>query len=517
MKVVIFWTNLALTLMVLPIENLSAAEASAAVARGEAVAVCVEKGPTMDGTPSDGVIVYHNMHFDEGLEDWEGSGGGRVSLSSDAISGKALRVVCEKSWAAARLPLAINGSKDLKMALLMKGRSLPFVGVNIHDAASGDNTTPYAYRYLRNGGWTPILYRLDRCRYNSATEGYVGPATRYDEMRFYGPSNAKPGMEFTIDDFVIYRGTDRQPPEKVTGLAAQATPEGVKLSWQPATDNVGVQVYVVARADGGGAFKKIAESHAVGCLDTAAGEGTCRYRVFAIDFEENYGPWSDPVAVRSTAAPHKTSPAREEQDRLGYADRIRAVHACGAGKVRKGHATLFGDSLTGATVYPQCAEAAFGTLSVDAFGYPSMRTDFGRGKVKEILDKENPEFMFILYGTNNSKAQKDLPSAMEDLAAIIRACDEHGTVAVLGTIPPRGWAPDSKPEADYNAELIRLCKRLKVPTGYIFEGFQAVGPADRRKYLGDDGVHWRGEGMEIAGRAWGQTLDQIRFVLRDQR
>ena len=342
------------------------------------------------GKPSGGVIVYQKMHFDEGLEGWESSGGGQVSLTSDAISGKALRVACEKSWAAAQLPLAINGSKDLKMALLMKGRNLPLVGVNIHDAASGDNTTPYAYRYLRDGGWTPILYRLDRCRYNSTTEGYVRPATRYDELRFYGPSDAKPGMEFTIDDLVIYRGTDRQPPGKVTGLAAQATPGGVKLSWQPAADNVGVQVYVVTRADGGSAFQKIAESYAVGYLDTAAGEGTYRYRVFAVDFEENYGPWSDPLAVHSTGVPRKTAPTREEQDRLGYADRTGAVHARGAGKVRKGQATLFGDSLTAATVYPQCAEAAFGTLSVDAFGYPSMRTDFGRGKVKEILDKENP-------------------------------------------------------------------------------------------------------------------------------
>ena len=469
------------------------------------------------GKPSDGVIVYHSMHFDEGLEGWEGSNGARVSLSNDAISGQALRVACEKGWAAAQLPLAINGSKDLKMALLMKGRNLPVVGVNIHDAASGDNTTPYAHRYLRDGGWTPILYRLDRCRYNSTTEGYVGRATQYDGLHFYGPREPKPGTEFIIDDLVIYRGTDRQPPAKVAGLAAQATSGGVQLSWQPAADNVGVQVYVIARADGGGGFCKIAESYATTYHDAAAPKGSCRYRVFAVDFEENFGPWSEPATVTSVSEPRKAVLAREEEDRLGYAGRIAAIHAQGAGKVRKGHAALFGDSLTAATVYPQCAESAFGTLSVDAFGYPSMRTDFGRAKVKEILDKENPEFLFILYGTNNSKAQKDLPSAMEDLAAIVKACDDNGTVAGLGTIPPRGWAPDSQPEADYNAELVKLCQRLKIPTGYIFEGFQNAGPGNRRKYLGDDGVHWGGEGMGIAGRAWGKTLDQIRFVLRDQK
>jgi len=469
-----------------------------------------------DKTAAGGATVYQKMSFAADAEGWEAASGGQVGLTSDAVSGKALHVVCRQGWSGARLSLAISGSRDLKVALLMKGRGLPEVGVNIHDTASGDNTTPYGYRYLKDDQWTPILYRLDRCRYNSATSGYVRADTRYDAISFFGPSAAKPGMEFTIDDFVIYRGTDCQPPGKVSGLAARATPGGVRLSWQPAADNVGVEGYVIARAEGGGGFHKIAESHAVGYLDAAAAGGRCRYRVFAFDFEENFGPWSDPAEADFAGSPVQATKTREAKDRLGYADRIRAVHAAGAGKVRKGHATLFGDSLTGATVYPYCAEAAFGTLVVDAFGYPSMRTDFGRGKVREILKQENPEFMFVLFGTNNGKSPKDLPPAMEDLAAIVKACDEHGTVAVLGTIPPRGWSPASQPEADYNAQVVKLCQELHIPTGYIFEGFQAAGPADRRKYLGDDGVHWRGEGMEIAARAWSKTLDQVRFVLRDQ-
>ena len=232
--------------------------------------------------------------------------------------------------------MAISGSKDLKMALLMKGKNLPSAGVNIHDTVSGDNTTPYGYRFFKDGGWTPILYRLDRCRYNSATEGYVGPATLYDEVRFFGPSEAKPGMWFTIDDFVIYRGSDRQPPEKVNGLNAQATAGGVKFSWLPAVDNVGVQVYVIARADRSGAFRKIAESYATTYLDSMAPKGPCRYRVFAVDFEENFGPWSEPVTVTSVSDGAERRPSREEEDRLGYAERIAAIHAKGAGKVRKG-------------------------------------------------------------------------------------------------------------------------------------------------------------------------------------
>ena len=462
-----------------------------------------------------GVRVYYKMSFDENQEGWTPSNDGRLGLSDDAVAGKALHVACTGGWSGARVPIGIAGSRELKMALLMKGRKLPFAGVNIHDVVARDNTTPYGYRYLEENRWTPILYFLDRCRYNSQTTGYVSPQTIYDSVYFYGPSDAQPGMEFAVDNFVIYRGTDTRPHDKVTGLAAQPTGGGVRLSWDEAGDNVGPQLYVISRADGGGGFQKIAESPVTSYTDATAGRGEYRYRVFAVDFEENFGPWSDPVSVRSVSNPRPPKPTREESDRLEFAEHVRQVHARGVGKVRKGHATLFGDSLTAATVYPHCARAAFGTLTVEAFGYPSMRTDFGRNRVGEILHRDNPEFMFILYGTNNSKRENDFPPAMDDLAAIVTACEDRGTVAVLGTIPPRGWTPESAPEANFNRHVVELCRKLDVPTGYIFEDFQAAG--DRRKYLGDDGVHWRGEGMEIGARAWGKALDQIRFVLRDQR
>ena len=178
------------------------------------------------------------------------------------------------------------------------------------------------------------------------------------------------------------------------------------------------------------------------------------------------------------------------------------------------HATLFGDSLTAATSYPQCAQSAFGTLTVNAFGYPSMRTSFGRGKVGEILEKDNPEFMFILYGTNNNKSEQHIPAAMEDLAAIVMACEKRGTVAFLGTIPPRGWTPESAPEAKFNRHLVELCRSRRIPAGYIFETFQTAG--ERRKYMGNDGVHWQGTGMALAARTWAAALNEIRFVIRDR-
>jgi len=467
------------------------------------------------GVEAGGVTVYHKIDFDQDADDWEVGQGAVGNLTGDAAHGKALRVECQKGWAGCELPVSIAGSRGLRVALLMKGRNLESAGINVYDTVARDNTTAYGYRYIGPERFTPILYFLDGFRYNSRTEGFVSPATHYSSVRFYGPQQIPPGTRFAIDNFVIYRGDDRQAPGKVAGLAAKATGRGVELSWDPAEDNTAPAVYVIARSDGG-PFMKIAETSTTSYLDATAVQGTYRYRVFAIDFEENYGPWSDAVSVRSNTTPRKPSLSREEEDRLVYADHVRQVHARGAGKVRKNHATLFGDSLTGATVYPQCARAAFGTLTVNAFGYPAMRTSFARNQVGEIIRRDNPEFMFILYGTNNNKAQEHIPAAIDDLAAVVAACEANGTVAVLGTIPPRGWDAESAPEANFNRHVIELCRKLKIPTGYIFEGFQEAGPENRRTYLGGDGVHWTGAGMAIGARAWGKALEQIRFVIRDQ-
>jgi hypothetical protein len=458
------------------------------------------------------VTVYHRIHFDDGSHGWQASNGARIELTEQAIAGQALRVNCEKGWSGLELPLNIVGSRDLKIALLMKGQRIESAGINVFDKIAQDNTTAYGYRYLKANNWTPILYYLDQFRYNSRTSGLVSTNTHYASVRFYSSSENRPRRWFALDEFVVYRGEDRQPPERVEGLRAKSTDQGVQLSWLKAEDNVAVQTYVIARSRNGRRFEKVAESHATSFSDSTASRGTYHYRVFAVDFEENYGPWSSSVIVQSTAEPQLLAPTREHQDRLAYAAHVREVHTRGKGKVRRNHVTLFGDSLTGATVYPHCARSAFGTLTVKAFGYPSMTTRFARNKVNEIIQRDNPEFMFILYGTNNRKSENHIPEAMEDLKSVVKACEAHGTVAILGTIPPRGWTPESAPEARFNLQIIRLGRQLNIPTGYIFEAFQAAG--DRRRFMGSDGVHWTGEGMALAGEAWGRTIDQIRFALR---
>jgi hypothetical protein len=467
------------------------------------------------GEVAGGVTVYHKIDFNRESGGWRASDGADASLTDDAIDGRAFRVQCRKGWSGCELPINIAGSRGLKIALLMKGHNLESAGVNVYDLAARDNTTAYGYRYVDPERFTPMLYFLDRFRYNSRTTGFVSPETQYGSVRFYGPAQVPAGTWFTLDNFVLYRGDDRQAPGKVIGLSARATSRGVRLAWDAAEDNVAPMVYVISRAEEG-AFQKIAESCATSYLDATAGKAAYRYRVLAVDFEENLGPWSNAVAVKSISGESERRLTREEEDRLEYADHVREVHRRGRGKVRRNQVTLFGDSLTAATVYPQCARAAFGNVSVNACGFPAMRTSFARDKVHDILRQDNPEFMLVLYGTNNNKAEQHLAAAMDDLTAVVEACEANGTVAVLGTIPPRGWTPDSSPEANFNARLIELCRQLTIPTGYLFESFQEAGAEHRRRYMGGDGVHWTGAGMALGGRAWGRVLEQIRFVVRDR-
>lgn len=469
-----------------------------------------------EGKQAGGVTVYAKAQFDgKDTAGWQPSDGSKIGLTDDAIAGKALKVEVVQRWAGTQFPLRIKGSKNLKIAFHMKGRHMPAAGVNIYDKSSEDNTTPYGHRYLKDGEWTPVLYRMYRCHYNSKATGFVSPHTEYNNVRFYGPSRPQPGTTFILDNFVMYRGTDNQAPGKVTGLKANAASDGVKLKWEPASDNVAPMLYVISRSGPDGTFTKIAESCSIQYLDTTAGKGKRKYRVLAVDFEENLGPWSDVIEVDSVSEAKPRELTREENARFAYAEHVKTIYAKGKGKVLKDTVALVGDSLTGATMYPQCAQAAFKSMIVKAHGVASVRSNFGRGAVPRALKGENPAFACILYGTNNSKAAKAIPPAMDDLEFMVKKCEEHGTIPILGTIPPRGFKdPASTGEANYNKSVIELCKKLKIPTGHIFEDIQAGGP--RKKFISKDGVHWVGAGMAVAGKAWAKALAQVKFVLRDR-
>jgi len=421
-----------------------------------------------------------------------------------------------------QIDLLIRNSDGLKVAFLARGTGgVKTAQFNLYDERSNDNTTSDAYR-LVGEQWRPILYRVDRFFYNDGMNRLVVRNTNFRNLRFHGNKTPDRKGLLELRNFVIYRGDDTVPPTAPTGLGAKAEREGafgIRLAWKAATDNVGVARYVVAHAYGQGPFAKAGESCTADFRDgTPPNVGTLRYRVLAVDFEGNVGPWSEAVAAEAKRQPELWAVFPEEEDRAGYAKRVRAIQAAGRGKVVRGRVLCFGDSLTGATNYRRYVESALGVYDVWARGYAGMRTDFARKRIDQELAEVNPEFCLILYGTNNSKAAKDIPPAMEDLLAIAASCEKRGTVPLIGTIPPRGFNdPKSEPEANYNAALVKACREAKLPIAYIFEEFlKFEAKGDRRTLLADDGVHYIGGGWEATSRAWAAAMAQVSFALFDR-
>lgn len=480
-----------------------------------------QKTETHDTTTrNDDVTIYHKIDFDKGMQGFYGSKKVRQILVDDATSGKALKTVCKAKWSGPALNFNIKGSENLKMAFWAKGNNFPVASINVYDKKANDNTTPYGYRILPDKKWTPVLYYLDRFRYNSKSSGYVKKNTAYAGVRFYGPQPKGQEVSIILDNFVLYRGKDKQPPEKVAKLKAKATQNSVLLNWNVARDNVSTMVYIISRAIEGQKFVKIAETFQPRYLDKSAGREIYYYRVLACDFENNLGPWSDAVKVTSISEGTKSQLSQEEKDRLNYADHVRKIHNKRLGKVRKGHVCLYGDSLTGATIYPHKTMATLNIYTVNAHGFAGMTTGWGmRNVVKKALEPENPEFMLVLFGTNNVRGkmrkQKVFDEWVNQLEAIVKAGESQGTIVVLGTIPPRQFDdPQSRPEALFNASLIKRARKSKVPVAYIFRDIQAGG--NRKKFIWSDGIHWTSKGMETAAKAWAKTIRQVEFALRDR-
>jgi lysophospholipase L1-like esterase len=411
--------------------------------------------------------------------------------------------------------LLIRGSEGLKVAFLARGKGgVGTAQFNLYDERSRDNTTSDAYRWV-DGQWRPVLYRCDRFVYNEGMNRMVARATSYRDLRFHGAKTPEGKGLLELRHVAIYRGEDTSPPTAPAGLAARSADAGVSLSWKDAADNVGVALYIVSRAGDDGKFVKVGQSCEPAFVDKPAVAGKYSYRVLAADFQGNLGPWSEPVRVEVARAFDLPATSVEERDRPGYAEKVRAIAAAGAGKVVRGRVLCFGDSITGATNYRRYVESALRLYDVWARGYEGQRTDFGRRKIDQDLKEVRPEFCLIMLGTNNSKAAKDIPAAMDDLAAIAKSCEAFGTVPVIATISPRGFNdPKSAPEAGYNEAVVKMCREGRIPAACVFEAFQDGG--DRRKLLAPDGVHLVDGGWEVAAKAWQAAMAQVEFALLDR-
>lgn len=140
--------------------------------------------------------------------------------------------------------------------------------------------------------WTPTAIPLLRWKVkpgwivDAISLGSAGPAERY----------------LAMDNVCLLRGRDTEPPSQVTGLKADVSREGVRLSWQPASDNVCVAVYRVYWANVPTLRCDASEVVSLTLQREFKHEmiphpGKWYYAVAAVDLFGNVGKPSDTVAV----------------------------------------------------------------------------------------------------------------------------------------------------------------------------------------------------------------------------
>jgi len=344
------------------------------------------------------------------------------------------------------------------------------VSVNFHDAKRSDNTTPASPARVQNGAWRTVVYAVEDFHHNSdPPQRKVAAETEHTGLLFHGPENKGAKGQFWIDKLIIYRGKDTQSPDAPADLEASPGGPGVMLTWSEPKDNAFPAVYSIHRKFTNRKWEKIGESILPKYLDTAPAVGRWSYRVTAADYDNNVSEPSVEVTIPISAAAPLSSPSKQVQDRLVYAENIRRIHAAGQGKARHDVVLFAGDSITAADAYTHTLGQWLARGIPIRRGVGMVRTGYGKSLISEYLDESKPEFAVVMYGTNDSKSPEAVAQAMENLAAVIDICAAFGTVPIFATIPPRGF--DKKKQEGqirFNKTLIELCRAKKVPISYCF-------------------------------------------------
>ena len=467
--------------------------------------------------------MFAKLDFESGSNPFKASGQGRVELGDDpaaAISGRYLHIAraAEGGYFGGLMPVEISGSANLRIAFLIRARSMHRVAVNVFDERRQDNTTPASPARITDDTWRPVVFAVEDFHYNSGQpDQKIDADTRFASVFFHGfEAGASPAI--SIDKLAIYRGPDRTPPAAPSDVQATPEPDGsVTLRWHEPADETFAVVYSIYRKQGP-TWQKIAESLQPVYRDQPFSIGTLAYRITAADYDDNVSAPSPEVTATvsqsqavSTAAAVK--PSAQVADRMNYAAYLRTIRERRAGKVRHDVFLFAGDSITAAARYTHILGSWLARGLPVRQGVGTVTAEYGAANIQKYLADAQPEFAVIMYGTNDVGRGIAISDSMSALSAIVDACLESGTVPVLATIPPRGYDPRSQGAQErYNRAVIQLARQRRVPVSYVFE---EMIQHDLKTVL-SDGVHLLPErGNDLAGRALRRTMDQVYFALRD--
>ncbi|MDQ8198908.1 carbohydrate binding domain-containing protein [Pelagicoccus enzymogenes] len=259
-------------------------------------------GATLSDTiPGPSSSVVENGGFEDGMSDWSfyTSGTGDASLSNDAYSGSRA-VAISLATAASNIQLFQNGvslEANTRYRLSFAAYSNSGRDLRVSLAKHSSPYTVYGLnreRFDLGTGWS--IHSIE-----FTTTGFGGSVSN-GRLYFWFASDARAGDVYYIDSVVlapvVESGGDTEPPSAPDGLAANlVSGSEVSLSWNPATDNVGVAGYRVYQGNS--------------LLDTVPGtsfqvEGlaaatTYNFSVAAIDAAQNESLRSSSVLVETPA------------------------------------------------------------------------------------------------------------------------------------------------------------------------------------------------------------------------
>ena len=407
------------------------------------------------------------------------------------------------------IPLSITNADGVKIAFQTMGSELA-TKFTLREAALGEvSHHRNAYRFTGmgwnhswgGGDWTPCLYRADQFLPQGTREanGYTlikegvprkSNLANFTQLTFKATRNQ-------VRNLVIYRGDDITAPAAPEGLAAQAGDEGVQLRWNPAKDDVGVAWYVISRAsDRDKKFVKVAQTANMAYTDKPPAAGAYRYRVLAVDYERNVGPWAKEASVQAPKAFPQPEPTTAVKDSLFYAEHVRAVHEAGAGKVKKGFVYHYGDCINYLDRTQDRNRAILPLIPYTLFnGIRNPNVDLSPVTTSAALLKDVdkvlpllPEFCVLTCGLEDLRATTppEPKVVVDHVLQMIKKFESQGTVVVFVTTNPYAKTnPIGSPEETLSDALVKMCEENKVPVARVFDMYRnaARSGADYAKLM----------------------------------
>lgn len=116
----------------------------------------------------------------------------------------------------------------------------------------------------------------------------------------------------------------------------------------------------------------------------------------------------------------------------------------------------------------------------------------GMPPLQQIIAKYRPQVAFVLLGANDASANRKPDDVAKDMAAILDALLDNGTIPVLQLVAPR--ANDAKDDLSrrYNEKYLELARARRIPVIDLHGEFVTRAPdgAWKSQMLQKDGVHF---------------------------